>query len=245
MMTSQDPEWSIDNPLGEAGQRRVVGPLKDAAAHPAGVFDATRVFKAFELECHHVPTAVRARHRTSKGRADVRPGVGASSWHMIPVWGTSTGAAHRMLIVAFGSTVKAPSTHHGLSSHLRNQANQDFTWALPGTARLESRSGIFTVEGRHLAGELREWDPQMCGWVGGVGWPNLGQPPSFETQVRCPNNASKEPHVPISYYPAPNLRLVRGIGSIALLGNRANFRDPAHKPGMQAPQANPLILTGR
>ena len=30
-----------------------------------------------------------------------------------------------------------------------------------------SQSGIFTVEGRHLSGELRECDPQMCGWVGG------------------------------------------------------------------------------
>ena len=30
-----------------------------------------------------------------------------------------------------------------------------------------SRSGTFTVEGKHLSGELRECDPQMCGWVGG------------------------------------------------------------------------------
>ena len=30
-----------------------------------------------------------------------------------------------------------------------------------------SKSGTFTVEGRHLSGELRECDPQMCGWVGG------------------------------------------------------------------------------
>ena len=30
-----------------------------------------------------------------------------------------------------------------------------------------SASGIFTTEGRHLSGDLRECDPQMCGWVGG------------------------------------------------------------------------------
>jgi len=28
-------------------------------------------------------------------------------------------------------------------------------------------SGVFTTGGRHLRGELRECDPQMCGWVGG------------------------------------------------------------------------------
>ena len=30
-----------------------------------------------------------------------------------------------------------------------------------------SKSGIFTTEGRHISGELRECDPQLCGWVGG------------------------------------------------------------------------------
>ena len=29
------------------------------------------------------------------------------------------------------------------------------------------RSGTFTVRGRWLDGELRECDPQLCGWVGG------------------------------------------------------------------------------
>ena len=29
------------------------------------------------------------------------------------------------------------------------------------------RSGIFTIRGRWLEGELRECDPQLCGWVGG------------------------------------------------------------------------------
>lgn len=28
-------------------------------------------------------------------------------------------------------------------------------------------SGTFATDGRHLRGELRECDPQMCGWVGG------------------------------------------------------------------------------
>jgi hypothetical protein len=28
-------------------------------------------------------------------------------------------------------------------------------------------SGTFSIDGRHLAGELRECDPQMCGWVAG------------------------------------------------------------------------------
>jgi len=30
-----------------------------------------------------------------------------------------------------------------------------------------SMTGIFTTEGRHVSGELRECDPQLCGWVGG------------------------------------------------------------------------------
>jgi len=30
-----------------------------------------------------------------------------------------------------------------------------------------SKSGTFDINGRHVAGELRECDPQMCGWVGG------------------------------------------------------------------------------
>lgn len=29
------------------------------------------------------------------------------------------------------------------------------------------RTGTFDVQGRWLAGELRECDPQLCGWVGG------------------------------------------------------------------------------
>ena len=129
---------------------------------------------------------------------------------MIPVWGTSTGAAHRILIVAFGSTVKAPSTHHGLSFHPRNQANQDFTWALPGTARLESHSGIFTVEGRHLSSELCECDSQICGWVDG--W--MAQPwpaTPFQKASACPNNASTEPHVPI-----PHIRFLICVWSVGL-----------------------------
>ncbi|MFM8857003.1 MAG: hypothetical protein ACKOI2_07315 [Actinomycetota bacterium] len=38
-----------------------------------------------------------------------------------------------------------------------------------GTIRVtkDGVSGTFSLYGRHLAGELRECDPQMCGWVGG------------------------------------------------------------------------------
>jgi hypothetical protein len=32
---------------------------------------------------------------------------------------------------------------------------------------LDGSSGRFTVEGRRISGELREADPQLCGWVGG------------------------------------------------------------------------------
>ena len=31
----------------------------------------------------------------------------------------------------------------------------------------DGRSGLFTAEGRNISGELRECDPQMCGWVAG------------------------------------------------------------------------------
>lgn len=33
------------------------------------------------------------------------------------------------------------------------------------------RSGIFTDQGRWVSGELRECDPQLCGWVAG---PQIG-----------------------------------------------------------------------
>ncbi|MGH9271703.1 MAG: hypothetical protein ACRDZ2_10570 [Ilumatobacteraceae bacterium] len=29
------------------------------------------------------------------------------------------------------------------------------------------RSGVFTIGGRWVRGELQECDPQLCGWVGG------------------------------------------------------------------------------
>jgi hypothetical protein len=29
------------------------------------------------------------------------------------------------------------------------------------------RNGVFTTDGRWLSGDLRECDPQLCGWVGG------------------------------------------------------------------------------
>jgi hypothetical protein len=39
-------------------------------------------------------------------------------------------------------------------------------------------SGIFTIEGRWISGELREADPHLCGWVGGpiVGNSRLSAP---------------------------------------------------------------------
>jgi hypothetical protein len=29
------------------------------------------------------------------------------------------------------------------------------------------RTGTFTIKGRWIRGEIRECDPQLCGWVGG------------------------------------------------------------------------------
>lgn len=29
------------------------------------------------------------------------------------------------------------------------------------------RTGLFTDMGKHISGELRECDPQLCGWVAG------------------------------------------------------------------------------
>jgi hypothetical protein len=29
------------------------------------------------------------------------------------------------------------------------------------------RAGIFGIDGRWISGELKECDPQLCGWVGG------------------------------------------------------------------------------
>jgi hypothetical protein len=31
----------------------------------------------------------------------------------------------------------------------------------------DGRWGLFTTEGRWLEGEVRECDPQFCGWIGG------------------------------------------------------------------------------
>jgi hypothetical protein len=30
------------------------------------------------------------------------------------------------------------------------------------------RVGIFGVDGRWISGDLREADPQLCGWIGGI-----------------------------------------------------------------------------
>ena len=35
------------------------------------------------------------------------------------------------------------------------------------TVTLGDRTGRFTTEGRWTEGDLREADPQLCGWVGG------------------------------------------------------------------------------
>jgi hypothetical protein len=38
-----------------------------------------------------------------------------------------------------------------------------------GNIRVTSgeRVGVFDINGKWIAGELRECDPQLCGWVGG------------------------------------------------------------------------------
>ncbi len=39
-----------------------------------------------------------------------------------------------------------------------------------GTVKVTTKdevSGVFTAGGRHLSGDLRECDPQLCGWVAG------------------------------------------------------------------------------
>ena len=40
------------------------------------------------------------------------------------------------------------------------------------------RTGTFTTRGRWLSGEIRECDPQLCGWVGGpqIGSYRMSQP---------------------------------------------------------------------
>jgi hypothetical protein len=32
---------------------------------------------------------------------------------------------------------------------------------------LDGRWGLFATDGRYIEGDLRECDPQLCGWVGG------------------------------------------------------------------------------
>lgn len=36
---------------------------------------------------------------------------------------------------------------------------------------LDGVEGIFGVDGHHISGELRECDPQLCGWIAG---PQIG-----------------------------------------------------------------------
>jgi hypothetical protein len=54
-----------------------------------------------------------------------------------------------------------------------NGIRHPFTHALyepeDGAVRvtLDGRSGLFTAEGRWISGDLREADPQLCGWTAG------------------------------------------------------------------------------
>ena len=54
-----------------------------------------------------------------------------------------------------------------------NGIRHPFTFALyepeDGMVRVthEGRSGLFTAEGRWISGDLREADPQLCGWTAG------------------------------------------------------------------------------
>ncbi len=47
------------------------------------------------------------------------------------------------------------------------------------------KSGIFTTEGRHVSGELREADPQLCVWV--------GNNPDPQTQLAKSRVAGRDP----------------------------------------------------
>lgn len=49
----------------------------------------------------------------------------------------------------------------------------------------DGKSGIFTGEGIHLSGEIREADPQVCNWVNNV--------PNVETQVSTSRIAGRDP----------------------------------------------------
>lgn len=45
------------------------------------------------------------------------------------------------------------------------------------------KSGLFTNEGIHLSGELKQCDPQMCNWVSNV--------PNPDTQLLAPKIAGR------------------------------------------------------
>jgi hypothetical protein len=55
-----------------------------------------------------------------------------------------------------------------------NGIRHPFTRALyepeDGSVRVTAgdRTGLFTAEGRWISGELREADPQLCGWTAGA-----------------------------------------------------------------------------
>ncbi len=55
-----------------------------------------------------------------------------------------------------------PSVTHPFDPETLYEMNKD------GNIRVSKgkKFGIFTTEGRHITGEIREADPQLCVWVG-------------------------------------------------------------------------------
>ena len=55
-----------------------------------------------------------------------------------------------------------PSVAHPFDPETLYEMNKD------GNIRVSKgkKFGIFTTEGRHITGEIREADPQLCVWVG-------------------------------------------------------------------------------
>ena len=56
--------------------------------------------------------------------------------------------------------------HHPFSGALYEQDGEGNIRVTDG-----DRQGVFAADGRWLSGELRECDPQLCGWVAG---PQIG-----------------------------------------------------------------------
>lgn len=51
---------------------------------------------------------------------------------------------------------------HPFTNALYEQDGEGHILVTDGT-----RSGLFATDGRWISGDLRECDPQLCGWVGG------------------------------------------------------------------------------